>query len=379
MHNEIVIDVDVHQTWASDESLRPYLSKEWEQFFFSRETPFAPPAKYGRFQPQHLRYPQIMGTAMRPEAVTPGGGPPGSNYETLLEQLIIPHKIDRGILTWGIGLNAAVLNVSASIAICRAANEYLIDYWLSRKDNKLFGLLNVPLASPSEAAKEIRRLGNRSGIAGVLVIANTFNKPLGHPVYHPIYEAAVEMSLPIVTHLGGDNINKGSFAAGGSPTSKVEYYTLLDQSSMHNLSSIISEGVLEMYPGLKFLFNESGFTWIPWLLWALDSRYKMLKRECPELKLLPSEYFQRQVWTGIQPIWGVAESNRVVRLLEAFGGFETRLCYASDYPHWDAEWPSHARPRLPTAWRQGIMGENACELFGWSADEIRATRQRAAA
>jgi hypothetical protein len=140
---------------------------------------------------------------------------------------------------------------------------------------------------------------------------------------------------------------------------------------MHHLSSLLVEGVFEKFPGLRFLFNEYGFLWIPWLVWGLDSRFEILRRENPLLRRRPSEYFREYVWSSTQPIAGEADPRRVIRLLEAWdGGLDDKLCYASDYPHWDTESPQHVLPRLPRAWRSKVMSENAAHLFGWSLDEL---------
>jgi hypothetical protein len=242
----------------------------------------------------------------------------------------------------------------------------MVEQWLDGRDSRLYGALAVPVGVPTAAAAEVRRFGGHPQIAAVLVSANPFCRPFGHPVYHPIYAAAEEFGLPVVIHVGTDHVGKGSWIAGGLPTTKVEYYTLQDQVAAHHVTSMIAEGVFETFPGLRLLLNEMGFTWVPWLMWGLDSRYAALKRESPSLTRLPSEYFREHVWLSTQPFSLETPMARVMDLLESFGGLDERLCYSSDYPHWDTEWPRHVAPFLPKAWRSKVMGENACRLFGWS-------------
>jgi predicted TIM-barrel fold metal-dependent hydrolase len=141
---------------------------------------------------------------------------------------------------------------------------------------------------------------------------------------------------------------------------------------MHHLTSLLAEGVFEKFPGLNVLLNEYGSAWMPSLLWSLDSRYPILRVENPALRRLPSEYFHEHIWASTQPFAIEADPRKVVRLLETLGGMDERLCYASDYPHWDAEWPHHVSPRLPASWRTKVMGENACRLFGWPVAEVKA-------
>lgn len=365
-----IIDCDVHHTWPSESDLLSYIEPKWRDFFVG-SGPSAPPRSYGRMHPPHMRYPGINGSAMRPESVPPAGGHPGSNYETLRDQHLDAHNISRALLTWNYGLHPGLYHASASVALCRAANDFTVDYWLGQGDDRLRGTICVPVAVPDEAVKEIERVSRNDKMVAVLVSANPFHKPFGHPVYHPIYAAAAARGLPVVAHLGSESFTNGSYAAGGQPTTKAEYYTLGEQPAMHHLSSLLVEGVFEKIPGLRVLFNEYGFVWMPWVLWGLDSRFENLRRENPIIRRRPSEYFRDHVWMSTQPIAGEADPRRVVSLLEAWGGgLEQKLCYAGDYPHWDTEWPQHVLPRLPRGWRSKVMNENAAQLFGWSLDEF---------
>ncbi len=43
---------------------------------------------------------------------------------------------------------------------------------------------------------------------------------------------------------------------------------------------------------------------------------------------------------------------------------EHLLMFASDYPHWDFDSPTHAFPKLPELLRQRIFHENARLFYG---------------
>jgi predicted TIM-barrel fold metal-dependent hydrolase len=47
-------------------------------------------------------------------------------------------------------------------------------------------------------------------------------------------------------------------------------------------------------------------------------------------------------------------------VLEAIDGEHT-LLFATDYPHWDFDDPT--RVRIPPAWRERVLRENARELY----------------
>ena len=50
-------------------------------------------------------------------------------------------------------------------------------------------------------------------------------------------------------------------------------------------------------------------------------------------------------------------------MLEAAGAPDI-LCFATDYPHWDFDDPAFMLRRLPEAWRDQVMHENAAALYG---------------
>jgi predicted TIM-barrel fold metal-dependent hydrolase len=52
--------------------------------------------------------------------------------------------------------------------------------------------------------------------------------------------------------------------------------------------------------------------------------------------------------------------------------------YASDYPHWDCEFPESVRlvaaiPGLTDAQKRRVLGRNAVDWFGLTADELPET------
>jgi predicted TIM-barrel fold metal-dependent hydrolase len=50
-------------------------------------------------------------------------------------------------------------------------------------------------------------------------------------------------------------------------------------------------------------------------------------------------------------------------MLEAAGAPDVH-CFASDYPQWDFDDPAFMLKRLPDAWRERVLRENAAALYG---------------
>jgi predicted TIM-barrel fold metal-dependent hydrolase len=356
-----VIDSDVHHTWSSDDDIIAYLPKKWRDYVKgSGRAPM-------RIDPPFMTYPHVNGPNKRLDTFPPNGGPPGSDYETLCKQLLDPFRIERAVLSFDPGGNGALDNLYFATEVVRAANDWNIEHWLSIPDDRLRSVVMVPTQMPEEAAKEIRRVGKHPRIVEVLLMSNGLRRPFGHPLYHPIYEAASEMGLPVAIHVGGQLCEGGNqnAVAGGAANSRLEFHTLANQSSIHYLASFIEHGVFEKFPDLKLLLVEDGISWVPWLIWGLDANYKILRSESPWVKRLPSEYFREHVRFTTQPLEDTPDPQQLIEVLEAFEGMDDLLCFATDYPHWDADDPMYVSRKLPEPWLEKIFHKNASELYGW--------------
>jgi hypothetical protein len=94
----------------------------------------------------------------------------------------------------------------------------------------------------------------------------------------------------------------------------------------------------------------------------MDREYKLRAVEAPLLRARPSEYIRSgQLYFSCE-----AEETTLPAVFQAVG--EDVLLYASDYPHWDMEYPDSARELwersdLSSQARRKILGENARRLY----------------
>jgi hypothetical protein len=283
------------------------------------------------------------------------------------EQLLDRFNIDRAVLTFGTPLDLAnIPNPYFAAALARAANQWMIEEWLSA-DDRFYGSLIVANQLPDIAAQEIRRLGRHPKIAQVIMSSNGVGLPFGHPLFHPIYEAAVEMGLPVAIHAGGQGGINPCPTASGPPSLYIEYHTLVTQGVMTTLVSLITEGVFEIFPRLRVILIEGGVAWVPAILWRFDALYKRskhLRREIPWVKRLPSEYCRDHIRITTQPLEIPPNAAILAEALESIGGDEI-LLFATDYPHWDADEVKFISERLPRSWLPKIFRENAMKVYGW--------------
>jgi predicted TIM-barrel fold metal-dependent hydrolase len=354
MYKGPIIDVDVHHNWKASDEVIQYLPAFWQEYLSGGSGPRLP------ISPAFRRTMMVDG-AYRLETFPPGGYVPGSDYELMKEQLLDPLGAERSILTYDIGLQSGMPNPQLSSALCRAANQYTTERWLPL-DDRLCGMILVPMAVPEDAAAEIEHWAGNERMVGVLLVMNVLQRPFGHPIYDPIYRAATEHGLPVVSHLSGSG--EGGDSAGGNVTTLLETYPIFGQAAMHHLTSMISCGLFEKFPSLKVMFTEWGFTWLPAVAKRLDAIYPVLKAESPHVRRRPSEVIREHIRFSTQP-FDYVPAPALAAVLGALDGMEDILCFSSDYPHWDADEPARIATRLPKSWHHKVFYENAARFFGF--------------
>jgi predicted TIM-barrel fold metal-dependent hydrolase len=352
------VDVDVHQKLRDGLDILPFLAPEWHDFVRTdgrQRFAMMPPIPDGVVMHHDF---------MRGDARPKTGGPSGSDYQTMKEQLLDAEPDYRAVLTHQLGEFGGHFNQYFSRALCRAVNDMTIEHWLAR-DERLFATIVVPLAEPEEAVKEIHRVAGHEQMVGVLLTGNVMARPLGDPLHHPIFAAAVEHGLPIVSHISAVGRPSQSAVAAGGRLNFMTFLLGASQGAQHYISSLIVHGVFEQFPSLQVLFSEFGIAWLPYAMTNLDERWGLLRAESPWVKRPPSEYVREHVRLSTQPIDECFDDKTALwRLLGTVEGVEEMLCFSSDYPHATSDDARYISRRVPEAWREKVLHENACRLFG---------------
>lgn len=346
-----VVDCDCHNDWHSADVLLPYLEGWWKDCYLRGEHT-GPPGAFPHsarpwFHPEDFRRADIKPTDEE------------SHYTLMRDKHLDISGVDVAILTGEEALETSTLaNPHYAMALARAANNWMAEEWLP-KDDRFYGSIIIAPQDPTLAAKEIYRLGEHPRFVQVLA-SHGATHPYGDPYYHPIYQACQDVGLPFSMHLGGNGgINTSTFA-GGIPRYFVEAHTLLTQLAQTHFVSMIMNGVFEKFPALKFIIIECGISWVPTLLWRLDSEWKALRKETPWVKRPPTEYFLEHIRLSTQPMDDPPKREYLWNLLEAMDGKNT-LMFASDYPHWDQD--DIGKLDLPPDWRANIFGLNALKAY----------------
>src|SRR5262249_39728241 len=135
---------------------------------------------------------------------------------------------------------------------------------------------------------------------------------------------------------------------------------------------LLFSGILERHPELRFVSVESGVGWLPFLLESADYQFRAMavRHERRDLRLLPSEYFRRQVYACC---WfetlGPADLERVGR---------ENVLFETDFPHPTSIYGEEVHRTiaarlgaLSDAARRGVLWENAARLYAIEAPQAR--------
>jgi predicted TIM-barrel fold metal-dependent hydrolase len=102
---------------------------------------------------------------------------------------------------------------------------------------------------------------------------------------------------------------------------------------------------------------------VPYFFDRMDEHVEKRGRLTPACKREPREYLQRgQLYVSCEP-----EESTIPHAVEALGPYF--ILYASDYPHWDSDFPDSTRPLrerkdLSEVVKRRIMGDNARVFYG---------------
>ena len=296
-------------------------------------------------------------------------GMPGGNPTVVAQEVLDNQGADIGILTADDALSVGLMqNTYRAAALARAHNDWFREDWFP-VDDRFRGSIIVPSQDPVAAVAEIERCATDRRFVQVL-LAGGSERPYGDPKYLPILEAAAANGLAVAIHSGMEGMGLAHQATGaGTPTFYIEWHTTGSACSiMGHLFSLLTHGTFRRIPDLKVLLIEGGIAWLPGMLWRNDTNWRGLRDDTPWLDEPPSETMKRHIRFATQPLEHTDGNDELLWQMLAAVGAPDILCYSSDYPHWDGDEPKWLANRLPEAWRQGVMHDNAVAFYGSRLD-----------
>ena len=220
-----------------------------------------------------------------------------------------------------------------AVAVCKAWNNFVSEEF-QKASSRLKGVALVPFQDVPEGVKELRRAVQELGLPGVMLPAVGLRKPLGHEDYWPIYEEAERLDCMVGVHA---TVRGPEYFAADKFDQFIDVHTLSHAfAQMMQMTSLVLRGVLDHCPALRVAFMEAGCSWAPYWAGRMDEEWEMRgKVEAPLCQQKPSAYIRSgRVYfhaENYEPLIG-ATANYLSPDV---------LYYASDWPHWDHEFPEN--------------------------------------
>src|SRR4029079_12561652 len=120
----------------------------------------------------------------------------------------------------------------------------------------------------------------------------------------------------------------------GWPGHKVEDYIAQSAAFEGQLLSLLAEGVFQKFPDLKFVLAESGFTWLPTLMWRTSKTWRGVRTEVPWIDQPPSDIIREHVRLTLQPVDAPKNDPQTLRKTLEHIDSDDMLLFSTDYPHW---------------------------------------------
>ncbi|MEU7592765.1 amidohydrolase family protein [Streptomyces sp. NPDC039022] len=260
-----------------------------------------------------------------------------------------------------LGLLPALRSSAFAYEVAKAYNDWVLAYCAEDRE-RLFPVAAVPQHDLVLAVDEARR-ALEQGVRTVILRPNTVaGTNIDDPVYDLLWEFCQEHDVAVCFHEGFGVARIPRI--GTERTHDTMQGHLVSHTFEHMMAVmlLITGGVLERFPGVRFAFMESGAGWAPFWLNRMDDHAEQFAKDRPPLPERPSTYFKRQCYLGVEP-----EDPLLPMLIEQ--GLGENLLFASDFPHFDAKFPGAVtaladRKDIDEAAKRQLLCDNARRFFG---------------
>ena len=233
---------------------------------------------------------------------------------------------------------------------------YLVKAWndavakIVQENDCFIGVAQLPHRDVDAAIEEADRAVKDLGFSALHIEGNWAGKNIESYEWWPFFEKIEKLGVPIFSHPTGNaseyyfNPNmpaKAQLELLPGDVSQLFAFLVLHQISM---TGLIFLGVLDRFPGLKFVWLETEVGWVPGFMDLLDSYYdahlfckaqgilKYLQCKCPvesiALKKKPSQYFRDNFYVTTSGMFWEPPLKFVCSVLGS-----DKVLFAADYPY----------------------------------------------
>jgi aminocarboxymuconate-semialdehyde decarboxylase len=281
---------------------------------------------------------------------------------TLFEKMMRPQGViedmDRLQIDISVVSSAAVIaplhwaEPSVALGLARQLNDTAAE-WAAGSHKRIIGSFVLPLQDVDMALTELKRAVHELGLRVANIPAEVRGIYLGDTRFRPFWEAAQDLGVVIFMHPDGAKdpwfFQWGMWNSLGQSLEEAKF-----------MASVIYEGILEVYPGLKLVLAHGG-GYFPHNMGRLDRNVKNAPQSMKNITRKPSEFLKNVYYDTC------LYDPTVLSALAKIVGPE-RLLLGSDWPIGEADPVGFTNrcPNIDDSEKSMITGRRVLDLVGLS-------------
>jgi predicted TIM-barrel fold metal-dependent hydrolase len=252
------------------------------------------------------------------------------------------------------------------LAVAQAYNDWASEHFAAHRQ-RFAPVGMVPVHDIASAVQEVERAA-KLGFRSVKIPITQRARPYNRPEYEPLWAALAATGMVLAFHAFTNSEDEYPTDWGEEEGfgGALDFMAMRMADGQHPVSQLISSGVCDRHPRLRFVIVECGAGWLAWLLYVLDEQVEKKHMWIrPILSLKPSEFFARQGFITF------TDDPMALRNLP-FTGADC-LLWGSDYPHDEGSFP-HSQAVIERTFaglsaleKRKIVYDNAARLYGFTA------------
>jgi aminocarboxymuconate-semialdehyde decarboxylase len=242
---------------------------------------------------------------------------------------------------------------SKELELCRRTNDTVAS-WVAKYPKRFIGSFILPLQDTRLAMMEFERCVSQHRMQVVQLPSNAKGIYMGEPEFHELWAAIYEKNMTAMIHPDGTrDLWFQKFRLWNSLGQPIEEAKVI--------ASLIYEGILERYPGLKIVVSHGGGM-LPHYMGRMDRNVHNMPDSMVNISKKPSEYLRHLYFDTCVYTTDILEA-----LIKKVGA--DRVILGSDYPVGDPDRVGFLRTASNISAEDFTLmaGDTAAQLLGLTA------------